>query len=415
MGGIERNELTVGAAPQHLAPLGHHESRSWPADHNVYGPARAKKGGSYRVFIPTPIAERAFPLGDAAGASVAEATKALGHLSRPTPPVASLDALARNVLRSESVASSRIEGLRISHKRLARVAYAGASGRRGDRRAAEVLGNVEAMERAIELGAEAGDFTVDHIREINRTLLRYTDDHGIAGVIREKQNWLGGNDYNPVGADYVPPPPEYVTGLLEDLCRFVERDDVAAVTQAAVAHAQFENVHPFADGNGRTGRALIYSVLRRRGEVTSFIPPISLILASQPKAYVGGLGAYSRGAIDTWVERFAAATTEAGGEAERMAMVIEERQERWLEKLGTPRRDSAVRRLVSELPAHPLMDVAAGQQLTGRSHVAVGSALQQLEDAGILRRLNERKWGRVWECEELLDLVSSFEERLSPP
>lgn len=354
------------ASPSLIEPLGHHEACWWPGDPSAYGPRRVRRGGEYHVFIPALIAERGFPLGDLASAAVAEATKAFGRLSNPTPQIASLDALARNILRSESMASSRIEGVKISHKRLARVAYAGERGKRGDRPAAEVLGNVAAIERAIELGAGNGSFTPNHLREIHRSLLRHTEDSGIAGVIRDKQNWIGGNDYNPVGAPYVHPPPERVLDLLQDLCRFVERDDLAAVTQAAIAHAQFENIHPFADGNGRTGRALIYTVLRRRGEVTNFIPPISLVLASQPKSYVGGLGAYSQGKVDIWVERLAAAATRAISEADAIVSAIEEMQARWLHRLGSPRADAAVRQLVADLPAHPLVDVSSGQRLTGK-------------------------------------------------
>jgi Fic family protein len=271
------------------------------------------------------------------------------------------------------------------------------------------------MQLAIQIGLKPGRFSVDDVTDVHSTLLRFVDDAGIAGVVRDKQNWIGGNDYNPVGADFVPPPPELVEAALDDLCRFVARDDLAAVAQAAIAHAQFENIHPFADGNGRTGRALIYTILRRRGEITDFIPPISLVLASQPRGYVGGLGAYSEGKLDLWCERFAAATTRAAHEAQRIAGAIEERQAEWLERLGRPRRDAAVRQIIGELPAHPVIDVAAGQQLTGKSHPAVGAALNQLEAAGVLQRLNERKWGRVWECGELLDLVAAFERSVSTP
>jgi len=103
---------------------------------------------------------------------------------------------------------------------------------------------------------------------------------------------LRGNDYHPLGAVYVVAPAELVTKLLVDLCRFTARTDLDPIAQAAIAHAQFENIHPFDDGNGRTGRALIYTVLRRRGEIANYIPPISLVPASQPKNYVAGLGAY---------------------------------------------------------------------------------------------------------------------------
>jgi Fic family protein len=394
-------------------PLGHHEDRVWPVDPSAYG-RKGRRGGRYRVFVPHRIAGRDFLLDGTAVAAVAEAARALEHLGNTPPKVGTLGALARNLLRSESVASSRIEGVRISHKRLARASYQEGKGRR-DPRAAEVLGNVSAMERAIELGTRAGRFTVADIEDIHQTLLRFTADANIAGVVRDKQNWIGGNDYNPVGAVYVPPPHECVRGLLEDLCEFIERDDLAPVAQAAIVHAQFENIHPFADGNGRTGRALIYTVLRRRGEIEKYIPPISLVLASEPKAYIGGLGAYSSGNLSGWCERFADATTRAAREAERLADAIEQRQATWLDQLGQPRRDSAVRQLVSALPAQPVIDVPIAQQLTGKSHVAVGNALGQLEDAGILNRLNEKKWGRVWECDQLLDLVGEFEKSVSTP
>jgi Fic family protein len=392
-------------------PLGHHEQRYWPADPTA--PPGGQRGGAYEVFIPDRIAEREFALDSGAVVVIAEATKALGHLNDTRPRLASLAALARNLLRSESAASSRIEGVRISHKRLARAAFARAGSRRGDGRAAEVLGNVEAMERAIELGAGAERLAVGDIQDIHRTLLRFTDDREIAGVIRTTQSWIGGNDYHPVGAPYVGPPHELVPELLDDLCRFMARTDVAAVAQAAIAHAQFENIHPFVDGNGRTGRALIYTVLRRRGEVSNYIPPISLVLVGQPKNYIGGLGAYSQGRVGGWCERFGHATARAAREAERLAEAIEDLQAEWLERLGQPRRDAAVREIVSVLPAQPVIDVAVAQRLTGKSHVSVGKAIAQLEDAGVLERLNERKWGRVWECGELLTLVEDFEKSVS--
>jgi len=314
-------------------------------------------------------------------------------------------------LRSESVASSRIEGIHLSHKRLARAAYQAETAQR-DRRAAEVLGNVAAMKRAIAIGAGESRFAVADLEDIHRTLLRFTEDAEIAGVIRTGQNWIGGNDFNPVGAAYVPPPPELVRPLLEDLCTFINRNDLASVAVAAIAHAHFETIHPFADGNGRTGRALVYAGLRRRGEITHYLPPISLILASEPKGYVDGLTAYRRGAVSQWVEQFADATARACAAAEQLADAIAQRQADWLQTLGQPRRDAAVRQLVSVLPEQPVIDVAAAQRLTGKSHVAIGRALQQLEDAGIIVRLNERKWGRVWECDELLGLVDSFERNV---
>lgn len=377
------------------------------------GGRRARKGGPYEAFIPAAIADRRFELDDDAVTAIASATKALTQLNSPQPRFSALSALATSLLRSESAASSRIEDLEISQKRLARAAFKRPA-KPGDR-AVEVLGNVEAMICAIDLGATAVRISLADIKEIHRTLLRFSVDEGIAGLIRDTQGWIGGNDYSPIGAAYVPPPPEHVVPLLEDLCRFIEREDIAPIAQAAIAHAQFENIHPFPDGNGRVGRALIYATLRRRGEVLSYIPPISLVLATEQKNYFGGFGAFSRGDVSAWCEVFANAAERAAREAERIASQIEDLQVAWLERLGNPRRDAAVRQVLSALPEQPVIDVAAGEVLTGKSHVAVQNALKQLEDAGILRRLNERKWGRVWECDELLELVEDFEESISTP
>jgi Fic family protein len=113
------------------------------------------------------------------------------------------------------------------------------------------------------------------------------------------------------------------------------------------------------------------------------------------------------------VAQFAEATARAATEAERLADAIEQLQSSWLDQLRQPRRDAAVRQLISALPQQPVIDVAAGQRLTGKSHVAVGKALQQLERAGVLNKLNERKWGRVWECDQLLGLVDRFEQSVT--
>lgn len=406
---------TTDAQRIEARPFGRYVKRLWEPNPAAYGGRKGRRGGSYRAFVPEEIAIRSFPLDDDVTATLHEATKSLERLQHAPTRIATLGAVAQNLLRSESVASSRIEGVLISHKRLARAAHNGPGRPRRDSRAAEVLGNVEAMRWAIELGAEARPIGVADLREIHRLLLRFTEDRKIAGVVRTAQNWIGGNEFNPLDAAFVPPPPEEVPNLLGDLCRFAERDDLSPIVQAAIAHAQFETIHPFADGNGRTGRALIYAILRRRGEVTSYIPPISLVLASTPKAYIGGLTAYRDGDVSEWCDSFAAATAQAALEAERLAELIEALEEKWVERAGNPRQGSAARRLIGALPEQPVLDVASAERLSGRSRVAANTALERLEGAGIVRRLNERKWGRLWECGELLELVEAFEESVRQP
>lgn len=392
------------------SPLGHYEERVWEPRPGAPGGRRNRKAFRYEVFFPVEIAERDFDFRGDVAAIVAEASTALAHLNSQPPKLQSLEALARQLLRAESLASSRIEGLELSHLRLARALHA--DGAAYDQRAGEVVGNIAATERAIELGAKAGEFAVRDIEEIHATLMRSAIDGRIAGRVRERQNWIGKSVYNPRNADYVPPPPEAVHRLLEDLCRFVERDDLPAVAQAAIAHAQFETIHPFWDGNGRVGRCLIHAVLRRRGAAPRFVPPVSLILAARRQRYIGGLEDYRAGRVDDWVEVFALTMQIATEQADRLADSVAGLQQRWLKRAGNPRADAAAHSIVTLLPAYPVLDVATVERLLGISDVAAGRALNRLEAAGVLTPIGDRRRDRRWECRELSELVTELEADL---
>src|SRR5262249_6986324 len=143
--------------------------------------------------------------------------------------------------------------------------------------AAEVLANIDAMELAVEEAATAVRFGLEQIAAIHRRLMEGVPNGNFAGQIRTRQNWIGGNNHNPSGAHFVPPSLEYVAPFLTDLCKAITDDLLPPLVQAALVHAQFETIHPFDDGNGRTGRALIHVVLRRRGLASAYMPPISVI------------------------------------------------------------------------------------------------------------------------------------------
>jgi len=113
------------------------------------------------------------------------------------------------------------------------------------------------MQLAVEDAATFEHLAPHHFEQIHAVLLQSAPRSAGAGAIRDEQNWIGGNDYNPCGADFVPPPPGELDRLLADLCTFCSEEALPPLVQAAIAHAQFETIHPFNDGNGRTGRALV--------------------------------------------------------------------------------------------------------------------------------------------------------------
>jgi Fic family protein len=397
-----------------MTPRGHLEKRIWRADFGRYGGRRSRGSFSFQAYIPDAIADYGIVLPGDVAEVVGEAEREIVQLNREPPELDGLEALARQLLRAESLASSRIEGLTLSHRRLAKAAAAPEDSR--DVNARSVVANIAAMERAIAIGASTAELTTADIVAIHETLFRETHDEAIAGAIRVKQNWIGGSSDTPRNAEFIPPPANRVVALLDDLCEFVNRDDLPAVAQAAIAHAQFETIHPFPDGNGRVGRCLIHAILRRRGLAPRYVPPISLVLATDVRGYEHGLADYREGADAEWCAVFAQATRTAAREAEGFAREIAKLQDEWLQRAGNPRRDSAVRKLVAALPAHPIVNVAATMEITGVSDVAAGRAIERLERAGVLRPEHPgRRRRRSWEARELFDLVNGFERRLAIP
>ena len=307
--------------------MAHLEERRW--DGYAAGPTRRdRRPCDYAVYWPDALAGRAFILDGDVAADVADAEAALVRLDTTASALADTEALARLLLRAECVASSRIEGLEVGGRRLLRADAARQLGEDPrDLTAEEVLGNIDAMVWGVSAIGMGGRITVDALLGMHRRLLAGTrlEEHG--GRIRTVQNWIGGSDYNPCSAEFVPPPPEAVAGLLDDLSAFCNEDSLPALAQAAIAHAQFETIHPFVDGNGRTGRALFHLVMRRRGLGLRVLPPVSLILATWSRDYIGGLtgtryvgapgSAEAHAGVNRWIALFASACRRAVEDASR--------------------------------------------------------------------------------------------------
>jgi Fic family protein len=389
---------------------GRYINRTWRADPAIYAPPRYRRACSYDAFIPEPVAgvDVALP-GDVAGV-VSDAERAIADLNRTAGP--ELAPLARLLLRTESIASSRVEGMQVDARSLARAEASQETGRKVGPGASEILANIDAMQLSVERTADLEAVRPGDLRDIHRVLLERAPNSRIAGRVRTSQNWIGGNDYNPRGAAFVPPPPEEVGRLLDDLCVFVNDDVLPPLVQAAIAHAQFETIHPFDDGNGRTGRALVQVVLRRRRLAPAFVPPVSVVLARDTDRYLRGLTMFREDRLADWIEVFAAATAEAASLAARYATRVGELQDEWRAQLGrhaNPRADAAAWSLIAVLPAHPIITVAVAVAATRRTKPAVANAIEQMEAAGILTRLTESARNRAWEADGLLDLIVGLE------
>jgi Fic family protein len=201
-----------------------------------------------------------------------------------------------------------------------------------------------------------------------------------------------------------------IDDLIGDLVDFANRRDLHPICQAAVLHAQFETIHPFADGNGRVGRALVGWCLRRRGAADQIIPPISPILARQPDRYVHGLWLYREGRVDEWIAWFAEVCRSAARLVEEVAGAVAELQQTWRGDLSDLRSDSSALDVLELLPSTPLVSVSRVSAALRVSETAAREALETLEDRGVLTRVESTAFGRgrprhLWVARGITDLL----------
>ena len=400
--------------------------RRWQSSFDSGLSRKDRQGCEYEAYVPDRLDGRTFQLDGSVAADVADAERAIATLDATASALANTEALARLLLRAESVASSFIEGLVVGGQRLLRAEAARAAGEIDiDVTADEVLGNIDAMTWAVDSLSTVETVTVDGLLHVHERLLARTRLREHAGQIRSVQNWIGGSTFNPCSAAFVPPPPEHVEELLGDLCAFVNDDSLPAVAQAAIAHAQFETIHPFVDGNGRTGRALLHVVLRRRGVAPRILPPISLVLATWSRSYIEGLTATryrgradssaAHDGINSWIGVFASACSRAVDDAVAFEGRVATIQQDWRSTLGTVRRGSAADLLIGALPGAPVVSVSSAAGVIGRSFQATNEAMSRLEAAGVVCQVNVGRRNRAFEAPAIIDAFTALERRLASP
>ncbi|WP_172623439.1 Fic family protein [Arabiibacter massiliensis] len=388
---------------------------------------RERQSGAYFYYLPGMLKNMGVALEPDVVGDVGRAEQAIAALNERVRALRSSEGIARLLLRAEAVSSSYIEGLSIGTRRLlkAEMNLGDRTAFRHDESAAEVVGNIHAMQDALAAAEADETITVDTILAIHRALCAGTRIDRYGGKLRDRQNWVGGNSYNPLSADYVPPAPQHVEGLLDDLAQYCNDRVVSPIVQAALVHAQFESIHPFVDGNGRTGRALIHLVLRRRGLAPRLVPPVSLVLATHSESYVQGLTGFRytdsegevavRDGINEWVSFFAGACLASCEEAERFEQSADVLQAAWRERLGAVRKNSALDLLLEELVGMPVFTVKSAVASIGRATSATTAAIERCAESGIVKPIGSQKRNRTFEVPEVINEFNIFERRLASP
>lgn len=406
--------------------MGIYQSEYWLSD--SWGMNRSERmSGSYHPYLPDKLCEAQLNLTPEAASAVAQAQMDIINLNASSTHLSDTEPLARLILRAEALASSKIEGLAMNAGKLLEYEALDELGvpHRIDSTEAAVLGNISAMHGAIDEVASSSVMTVEAICSINQRLLEHTNLADYGGVLRNEQNWIGGNNVNPIGAAYVPPKPEYVPELMEDLARFVNEAQLPPVAVASLVHAQLETIHPFADGNGRTGRALTHTLLKRFGLVRHTIPPVSLVLATDKTRYISNLEAFRvdnenpthrpfAEVASDWIEYFSRSISLACTRATEFEDTISAIQMEWQDRAKVRARSTAAL-LIEKLPGNPVVSIASAARLTGRSREAARNALIALAEAGILRQNARNKKSNLYVATDIIRAFTGYERALATP
>ena len=352
----------------------------------------------YRAAIPAEIAD--VPDVPLPSATRALATEAATEIARFDQQIgAGLPQLAAALRRAEAAASSRIENVIASAEAvgLAELGHAGPES------AMLVVANAEAMDTVVAL---ADHLDGDAMLAVHKALLGSGEPES-AGRWRTVQNWIGGNSSSPHNAVFVPPQPDRISRAIHDLCRFLARDDMPVLVQAAIAHAQFETIHPFIDGNGRAGRALVHSLLRAKELTRHVTVPVSAGLRADMRRYFDALTTYREGDPEPIVERLANATFVAINNCQALVAELRTLRMSWDEAISA-RRGATAWRLADMLLSHPVIDSPLVQHQLGVTAPAALGAIGQLVEAGVLVKVLGRQRYRRYGAPRVLEALDAF-------
>jgi len=379
------------------------EDHTWNVtDEGASRAARERNSGPYQSAITPEIRELAFVFPGDLAADIDEAVVALTRFDTHATSIlgeGEVAPMSAILLRTESTSSSNIEQITAGARQLA-LAELGES---GSENANLVVGNVRAMEAALAL---ADDLSVENILNMHGELLAHEPQW--AGRYRDGLVWVGGEKYGPRLATHVAPQRSLIPAAMDDLVAFLARTDIPTVAQAAIAHAQFETIHPFSDGNGRAGRALVHAVYRANGVVARMTAPVSAGLLRDTEAYFAALTSYRRGDAAAIVGQFAAASRYAAARGTRLVDDLARESRESLDRIADTRSDAAARRVVPLLIGRPVVTSAYVQERLDLTERSTFRALDTLVGRGVLEERQGRSRSRVYAHPGILSVLDEF-------
>lgn len=369
-------------------------------------------GEHYAAYVPNPLPPVPRIDMTAIADLLAKANLAIGELNGVVENAPDPNIINYMYIRKEAVLSSQIEGTQSTLDDLLRYESGGAIGTPIDD-VTEVSSYVSALNHGLTRIKGGFPLSLRLIREIHKVLL--TNARGKSkrpGEFRTSQNWIGGT--RPGNARFVPAPPDKVIGLMGDLEKFMhnEEDKIPLLVKTALVHQQFETIHPFLDGNGRTGRLLITLYLCERGFLKSPFLYLSLFFKQHRDLYYEKLNAIRKtGNWEDWLEFFLEGVAETATDAKNTLLKIKkmfDKDDELVEGVGRARESAS--RVLAEFKQKPLLSIAEITNRTELTRPTAISSVNRLIDLGIIKNISEKKWRQIYSYEGYTKLLNPSEE-----
>ena len=369
--------------------------------HNI--PGRKVAFGAYSAFVPDPLPPKLEWTPRLIGV-LSEADRLIGRLSGEGGRLPNPHILMRPFVRREAVLSSKIEGTQATLGELL-ASEAGAVVERSPEDLREVGNYVVALEHGISLLREL-PLCVRLVRELHEKLMEGArGQHAAPGLFRTTQNWIGKPGSTLATATFIPPPPGEVEPCLAAWERFLHESDLPPLVTIALAHYQFEAIHPFLDGNGRVGRLLITLFLIERKILPTPLLYLSAFFEAARRDYYESLrGVSDRGAWLDWLEYFLLGVARMSEDALNRATRINDLLADWRSKMAGQSTNTPLR-MVDLLAANPFLTITSAARQLHLAFTTAQRAIERLERNGIVQQVSDAKRDRVYCAQALLDIL----------
>ena len=389
-------ETALSPREEIMWPSISYETRTWDRGHDelalIPKSRRRKILPTYEAAVPAEIARQAVSLSPKLERRITDVEVAVARFDEAQ---GSRDwNLPALLLRSESSSSSQIERLTSSVRNVALAELSG----KAPANALLIAGNVAAMREALQ---QNGPVSIGSICGIHDTRMAGTAERK---GLRDVQVWIGGTPYSPHGASFVPPHASRVRECLDDLVAFGGREDVSPIAKAAIFHAQFETIHPFTDGNGRTGRMLVHRMLANDEVLLHSTLPVSAGLLHDVERYMGALDTYHAGEVEPIISCLADALELAVVIGSRIASDVDAILDAW-RAVNTDRAGSASHGLPALLVEQPVVNAAYVAGHLGITDRAARTLVETACERGILQKMGDAKRGAFYQADELIGIL----------